>query len=71
MELSQIPGDNPDVAVVLFETKSNRKDASGLPPWKGYLQCESSTKGWRMLVFADGWAASYVEGPETYFAPKK
>jgi len=61
----------PDRTILLYETRSDVKDASGSPPWKQYHQCNASAKGWRMLVFASGWASSYAEGPEITFLPKK
>ena len=68
MKLSQVS--LPENTVLLYETHTNTKDASGLPPWKQYHQCGMSAKGWLILGFVSGWSSSYAEGPETGFTKK-
>jgi len=59
----------PDNTVLLYETHSSIKDASGLPPWRQSHQCGISTKGWRIIVFASGRSCSSVEGSSFSYAP--
>ncbi len=66
--LDSVHGDGP---ILLYETHSNTKNASGLPPWKQCYQCGASTKGRLMIAFASGWAYSYAEGPDILFLHKK
>lgn len=68
MKLSQVA--LPDSTILLYETHSDTKDTSGLPPWKQYRQCGMSAKGWRLLGFVSGWSSSYAAGPEMGFTKK-
>lgn len=60
-------GDGP---ILLYETHSNIKNASGIPPWNQCYQCGEASKGRLMIAFTNGWAYSYAEGPEMGFTKK-
>ncbi len=72
MKLKQVLRDCPDIAIMLYETHSPGRDVRGAPSsWKQYHECNGSTRGSQMIVFADGWAGFYVPGTGLDYALKK